>query len=205
MIDKKVVLQYALYDEYINRVGMPLYKFDLQTSFTSFRQTHIENRYCSKLTAPRLLGLYCILRTGYIPDWLKYVFSLFYHPFNHSVVMSSPQRGRMDGWVRVLRLFQQYFSHFEMMEGWTWKALFIEVPFRFGRILPLAGFEQATPWSEVGSTNRSATSERGRRARKNDKPITTHPFYTCCKHSKPLGCHNQGDLGIGSYPAPADQ
>ena len=31
----------------------------------------------------------------------------------------------MDGWVRVLGFtsLQQYFSHFETMEGWTWKAL----------------------------------------------------------------------------------
>ena len=56
----------------------------------------------------------------------------------------------MDGWIGVLRAFQQYFSHIRTMEGWTWKAMHNEVPFRFGKNL-------ATPWSKVGSTNCSAT------------------------------------------------
>ena len=36
---------------------------------------------------------------------------------------------------RVLHPFQQYFSHFEMIEGWKWKALCNEAPFRFGKNL----------------------------------------------------------------------
>ena len=63
---------------------------------------------------------------------------------------------KLDG--KVLRPFQQYFSHIGTMEKWTWKALCSEAPFRFGKnISPLAGFEPATLWSEVGSANRSAT------------------------------------------------
>ena len=46
---------------------------------------------------------------------------------------------QMDGWVRVLHPFQQYFSHFEAMEGWTWKALCNEAPFRFGKNLASSG------------------------------------------------------------------
>ena len=43
--------------------------------------------------------------------------------------------GWMDGWIGVLRPFQQYFSHIRTMEGWTWKALCNEAPFRFGKNL----------------------------------------------------------------------
>ena len=43
--------------------------------------------------------------------------------------------GWMYVWVRVLSPFKQYFSHFETMEGWTWKALCNEAPFRFGKNL----------------------------------------------------------------------
>ena len=37
----------------------------------------------------------------------------------------------------VFTSLQQYFSHFEMMEGWTWKALSLcnEAPFRFEKNL----------------------------------------------------------------------
>ena len=45
----------------------------------------------------------------------------------------------MDGWVKVLHPFQQYFNHFEMMEGWTWKAVCNEVPFRFGKNIASSG------------------------------------------------------------------
>ena len=38
----------------------------------------------------------------------------------------------LDGWmIWWCILFQQYFSHIEMMEGWTWKALCNEALFRF--------------------------------------------------------------------------
>ena len=41
----------------------------------------------------------------------------------------------MEGWVTVLHPFQQYFSHIRMMEGWTWRALCNETPFRFAKNL----------------------------------------------------------------------
>ena len=34
-----------------------------------------------------------------------------------------------------LRPFEQYFSRTGTIEGWTWKALCNEAPFRFGKIL----------------------------------------------------------------------
>ena len=43
------------------------------------------------------------------------------------------------------------------MEGWIRKALWNEAPFRFGKNLASSGIRTATPWSEVGSANRSAT------------------------------------------------
>ena len=51
----------------------------------------------------------------------------------------------MDVWVRVLRLFQQYFSHFETMEGWTWKAQCNEAPSRFGKNLASSGIRTRDP------------------------------------------------------------
>ena len=54
-----------------------------------------------------------------------------------------------------VRPFQQYFSHIGTMEGW--KALYNEAPLGSRRISPPVGFEPATPWSEGGSANRSAT------------------------------------------------
>ena len=66
-----------------------------------------------------------------------------------------------DGWV--LHTFQKYFSNFETMEGWMWKALCNDLSFRSGRISSPVGFEPALTRtqanrSEVGSANHSATS-----------------------------------------------
>ena len=43
------------------------------------------------------------------------------------------------------------------MEGWIWKALCNEAPFRFGKNLASSRIRTCNPWSEVGSANRSAT------------------------------------------------
>ena len=51
----------------------------------------------------------------------------------------------MDGWVRGLRPSQQYFSHIGTMEGWTWKALCNEAPFRFGQNLACSGIPTTDP------------------------------------------------------------
>ena len=37
------------------------------------------------------------------------------------------------------------FSHFETMEGWTWKALCNEAPFRFGKNLASSGIRTRDP------------------------------------------------------------
>ena len=62
----------------------------------------------------------------------------------------------LNGWVRVLRSFN-YFSHFKTMEGWTWKALCNEVPFRFGKNLVSSGIRTRDPVIRSRSANRSAT------------------------------------------------
>ena len=41
----------------------------------------------------------------------------------------------MDGLVAIFRAFQHYFSHIRTMEGWAWKALCNEAPFRFEKKL----------------------------------------------------------------------
>ena len=61
----------------------------------------------------------------------------------------------MDGWVRGLRPFQQYFSHIGTMEGEHEKLCATKRRLCSGRISPPARSEPATPWSEVGSSNRT--------------------------------------------------
>ena len=63
----------------------------------------------------------------------------------------------MDGWVRVLRSFNSI-----SVISRRWKSeheRLCAMKHRLGsrRISPPAGFERVTPWSEVGSANRSAT------------------------------------------------
>ena len=52
------------------------------------------------------------------------------------------------GWMDelgVLRPFQQYFSHIGTMEGWTWKALCNEAPFRFWKNVASSGMRTRYP------------------------------------------------------------
>ena len=51
----------------------------------------------------------------------------------------------------------QYFSHFETMEGWTWKALCSEAPFRFGKNLASSGIRTRDPVIRGREPYRSAT------------------------------------------------
>ena len=54
-------------------------------------------------------------------------------------------------WVMVFP--STVFSHFGTMEGWPWKALCNEAPFRFGKNLASSAIRTRDPWSEVGSAN----------------------------------------------------
>ena len=50
------------------------------------------------------------------------------------------------GWMSYgFTSLQQYFSHFEMMEGWTWKALCNETPFRFEKNIAPSGIRTRDP------------------------------------------------------------
>ena len=64
---------------------------------------------------------------------IAYLFTLLYYGL------------MMDGWVRVLRFFQQYFRHFGRMEGWTWKDMCNEAPFRIGKNLACCGIRTRGP------------------------------------------------------------
>ena len=75
-----------------------------------------------------------------------------------------------------LRSFQQYFSHIGTMEGWTWNALCNEAPFRLGKNLA-SRFEPSTPWSEVGSANRSATRTLHYEKNNNKKTWTDNQWH----------------------------
>ena len=65
--------------------------------------------------------------------------------------------GWMDGWVRVLRPFNSISVILRRWKDEHERLCAMKRRLGSGRISPLAGFEPATPWTEVGSTNRSAT------------------------------------------------
>ena len=63
----------------------------------------------------------------------------------------------MDGWVRVLRPFNSISVILRRWKGEHERLCAMKRRLGSGRISPPAGFEPATPWSEVGSANRSTT------------------------------------------------
>ena len=63
----------------------------------------------------------------------------------------------MDGWIRVLRPFNSISVISRRWKGEHERLCAMKRRLGSGRISPPAGFEPATPWSEVGSANRSAT------------------------------------------------
>ena len=63
----------------------------------------------------------------------------------------------MDGWVRVLRPFNSLSVISRRWKGEYERLCAMKRRLGSGRISPPAWFEPATPWSEVGSANRSAT------------------------------------------------
>ena len=63
----------------------------------------------------------------------------------------------MDGWVRVLRPFNSISVISRRWKDEHERLCAMKRRLGSGRISPPAGFEPATPWSEVGSANRSAT------------------------------------------------
>ena len=63
----------------------------------------------------------------------------------------------LDGWVRVLRPFNSISVISRRWKGEHERLCAMKRRLGSGRISPPAGFEPATPWSEVGSANRSAT------------------------------------------------
>ena len=64
---------------------------------------------------------------------------------------------RMDGWDRVLRPFNSISVISRRWKGEHERLCAMKRRLDSGRISPPAGFEPATPWSEVGSAKRSAT------------------------------------------------
>ena len=72
-------------------------------------------------------------------------------------VSGFPTLPRMDGWVRVLRPFNSISVISRRWKGEYERLYAMKRRLGTGRISPAAGFEPATPWSEVGSANRSAT------------------------------------------------
>ena len=63
----------------------------------------------------------------------------------------------LDGWVSVLRPFNSISVIQRRWKGEHERLCAMKRRLGSGRISPPAGFEPATPWSKVGSANRSAT------------------------------------------------
>ena len=74
-----------------------------------------------------------------------------------SQIVGSQCRQTMDGWVRVLRPFNSISVISRRWNDEHERLCAMKRRLGSGRISPPAGFEPATPWSEVGSANRSAT------------------------------------------------
>ena len=74
----------------------------------------------------------------------------------HNQIWSGPWSDK-DGWVRVLRPFNSISVISRRWKGEHERLCAMKRRLGSGRISPPAGFEPATPWSEVGSANRSAT------------------------------------------------
>ena len=63
----------------------------------------------------------------------------------------------MDGWVRVIRPFNIISVISRRWKGEHERLCAMKRRLGSGRLSPPGGFEPATPWTEVGSANRSAT------------------------------------------------
>ena len=75
----------------------------------------------------------------------------------HSEDWSGFVTRRMDGWVRVLHPFNSISVISRRWKGEHERLCAMKRRLGLGRISPPAGFEPATPWSQVGSANCSAT------------------------------------------------
>ena len=114
------------------------------------------------LTNPFLLGI--ILNSYPCSLWhvqdisLKYIYCLAIgkRKYSMKLIISLFQKW-MDGWVRVLRPFNSISVISRRWKGEHERLCAMKRRLGSGRISSPAGFEPATPWSEVGSANRSAT------------------------------------------------
>ena len=92
------------------------------------------------------------IRLIWIFNVWDYFFLLY---FMNSQLTAVPKR--MVGWVRVLRPFNSISVISRRWKCEHERLCAMKRRLGSGRISPRAGFEPATPWSEVGSANRSAT------------------------------------------------
>ena len=99
----------------------------------------------------------------------------------------------LEGWVRVLRPFNSISVISRRWKGEHERLCAMKRRLGLGRISPPAGFEPATPWSEVGSANHSATRRLFLKAsclyKGNaicvSKPILLfNPTQNSCRHQK---------------------
>ena len=97
--------------------------------------------------------LWLLLQTKLLQVYFQYS-----HVFvgNRWFRIFTPHPCSIDGWVRVLRPFNSISVISRRWKGEHERLCAMKRRLGSGRISPPAGFEPATPWSEVGSANRSA-------------------------------------------------
>ena len=99
---------------------------------------------------------FCTILINFQIPWFfhAWIFLAIFHVFQslwepclmHFVIKCDVWLDKVDGWMsKGFTSLQQYFSHFETMEGWTWKALCNEAPFRFGKNLASSGIRTRDP------------------------------------------------------------
>ena len=92
-----------------------------------------------------------------MPIYGKNIKKIFFSGIKRPITLKLGMQHGMDGWVRVLRPFISISVISRRWKGEHERLCAMKRRLGSGRISPPAGFEPATPWSEVGSANRSAT------------------------------------------------
>ena len=86
--------------------------------------------------------------------WLSLWLIVLFGTYDNIIIKPKSEH---DGWVRVLRPFNSISVISRRWKDEHERLCAMKRRLGSGRISPPAGFEPATPWSEVGSANRSAT------------------------------------------------
>ena len=131
-----------------------------------------------RMTTPWVLSYPLSSQRGLWSDCADLPFCWFWHEVAQIEQWSPAQK---DGWMSLgFTSLQQYFSHFETIEGWTWKALCNEAPFRFGKNRASSGIRTCDPKSGVLTAR-----PRGRFSSEREQV-----YVWLCGYQWPFSCQN---------------